>query len=134
MPSRILRFLSLALLSLVLLVVVAGVVLTFRGRDEMSQSDMAFHDGRLRDSVVHARQAALAYVPGSAHVKAAYARLVAIAKGAESSGDRELAKIAWDTLRLVHVQTSYPGRPGSELETEAEKGLLRLQNASETPD
>lgn len=127
MPSRFFLFLSAGLISFVLLVITSGIVLTFRGRDEMSKSDAAFHDGRLRDSLVHSRQAALAYVPGSEHVKAAYARLQAIAKGAESSGDRDLAKMAWDTLRLVHVQTSYPGRPGTELEEEAERGLKRLQ-------
>jgi hypothetical protein len=131
MSSRIFRFLSLSLLSFVLLVVTSGLVLTFRGQSELAKSDVAFHDGRLRDSLVHARQAALAYVPGSEHVKGAYARLHAIAKGAESSGDRELAKIAWDTLRLVHVQTNYPGRPATELETEAQKGIWRLQNLKE---
>ena len=130
MSSRIFRFLTLGILSFVLLLIVAGLTLTARGRDEMAKSDVAFHDARLRDAVVHARQAALAYVPGSDHVNAAHARLLAIAKGAESSGDRELARIAWDTLRLVHVQTHYPGRPASELEQQAENGVERLRGAA----
>lgn len=131
--SRLLRFAALAALSLVLLVVVAGVSLTFRGRAEMEKSDSAFHDGRLREALVHARQAALAYVPGAEHVNLAYSRIEAIAVGAESSSDRVLARIAWDTLRIVHVQTAYPGRPGSESEERAKAGIARLEKLEPVP-
>lgn len=131
--SRVLRFAALAALSLVLLLVVAGISLTVRGRAEMGKSDVAFHDGRLREALVHARQAALAYVPGAEHVHDAYARIEAIAVGAESSSDRVLAKIAWDTLRLVHVQTDYPGRPPSDIEGRAKAGLARLQKLEPVP-
>jgi len=120
------RLLSLALLSLVLMVVVSGVALTYRGQAAMEKSDSAFDSGQLRESLAHARRAALSYVPGAGHVKASYARLEAIARGAESEADFETARVAWDTLRLVHVQTAYPGRPASELEQRANDGLKRV--------
>ena len=120
------RNLALASVSLVLLLVVAGLTLTARGRAEMRESDSAFHAGDLRGAVVHAKAAALAYVPGSNHVLSAYARLEAVAKGAEAAGDGALSRLAWETLRSVHRQTDYPGRPVSAWQVRAEQGLKRL--------
>ena len=129
LTGRSLRLLSLALLSLVLLVVVAGLSLTHRGAAEMEKSNEAFHGGRLRDAVHHARRAALSYVPGATHVQQAHERLEAIARGAETAGDRQIARVAWDTLRLVHVQTDYPGRPPSAAEARANAALKRMNTA-----
>jgi hypothetical protein len=117
--------------SLLALLAVAGVSLTRRGSQEMQLSDSAFHAGDLRASIVHAKAAALAYVPGSAHVLSAYARLEAIAKGAEARGDLMLARWAWETLRNVHVATHYPGRPASALERDANVGVERINAALE---
>lgn len=128
------RFFSLALLSLVLMVVVSGLALTHRGRGEMQLSDEAFDRGDLQSSIVHARRAALAYVPGATHVGSAHARLEAIARGAESEADFEIARIAWDTLRLVHVQTNYPGRPKQVSEKRAAAGLARVAKSRAEPE
>jgi len=127
--GRWLRNLALLAASLLALLAVAGVSLTRRGGQEMRLSDAAFHDGDLRASIVHAKAAALAYVPGSQHVLSAYARLFAIAKGAETRGDLLLARFAWETLRNVHVATDYPGRPRSDWERDAAAGIERIDTA-----
>lgn len=121
------RWVSLGLVSFVVLVVVAGVSLTLRGREAMAASDIAFHQGKNHDAVVQARKAALCYVPGSAHVRAAHDRLEAIARGAEAEGEVDLARFAWSTLRLVHLQTHYPGRLAPEGLAKAEAGIERLK-------
>lgn len=124
-----LRKLALLVLSCVALLVVAGVSLTRRGRAEMDKSDAAFHAGDVRAAAVHAKAAALAYVPGSEHVLLAYERLEAVAKGAESKGDLQVARWAWETLRAVHAETRYPGRPLSAYERAAEAGIARTGQA-----
>jgi hypothetical protein len=119
------------LLVLALLAVVSGAFLTVRGKAALKKSDHAFHQGDMRQSIAYARQSALAYVPGAEHVGAAYSRLEAIARGAESEGDEALARVAWDTLRVVVVQTEYLGRPPSPALDLAEKNLKRLRAARE---
>lgn len=127
--ARLFRVVVFSVISLVVLLVVAGVSLTHRGRAEMMSSDQAFHSGDLRGSIRHAKAAALSYLPGSNHVLAAYERLAAIAKGAEAKGDHELGRLGWETLRNVHEQTKYPGRPTSDWEREATAGIQRIDAA-----
>jgi hypothetical protein len=113
-------------------VLVLALVLLHRGQARMAESDRAFHSGDLRSSVWEAKAAGLAYVPGSEHVARATARLEAIARGAASEGRPELARLAWDALRLLDEQTDYPGRgptPFGELAT-AELGRLRAQKTA----
>ena len=129
--GRVFRFGALTLLVLALLVVVSGAFLTARGKDALDKSDRAFDRGDMRESIAFARQSALAYVPGADHVRGAYARLEAIARGAESEGDEVLARVAWDTLRVVVVQTDYLGRPPSPQLELAKKNLQRLREARE---
>ena len=129
--QRLMRGVVALVLGFVALVAVAGISLTRQGTHEMSLSDDAFHSGKLRESVAHARAAALSYVPGSEHVRAANERLEAIARGAEAEGNDELALFAWDALRQAQVETSYPGRPKSELLERAEAGILRLRRDEE---
>jgi len=115
--------------ALALGVLVLAVVLVRRGEARMAESDRAFHAGELRVSVWEAKAAGLAYVPGSEHVVRATARLEAIARGAAAEGRPELARLAWDALRLIDEQTDYPGRgraPFGEL-ARAELGRLRAQ-------
>lgn len=100
----------------------------------MRLSDSAFDEGDMRNSLTHARKAALAYVPGAEHVRDAYLRIEAIARGAESEDDLVLALSAWDTLRLVHERTRYPGRASSDVEARANEGLRRLRSRDEDKD
>lgn len=124
---RGLRYLTIGFLSFVVLLIVAGVTLTGRGRSAMKQSDLAFHQGEKRKAVVAAREAALAYVPGAPHVARAHARIEAVARGAETEGDLALARFSWDTLRAVHLETDYPGRVAPPGLARARAGLERLK-------
>lgn len=100
-----------------------------RGRQAMLDSDRAFHQGRLTESVHYARRAALLYVPGAGHVEAAYERLFAIARGAEVARDKETAAMAWRAVRAAATGTSHGWVPMAERRTEAVQALRRLNEA-----
>lgn len=102
------------------------------GRSDMSASDEAFHQGNLGVALNRAKSAGLAFVPGAEHVEAAEARIISIAKGAEASGDFELAFRAWDALRLIEQETSYFGRGDTSAKGLADEGLARLRKRRET--
>jgi len=112
--------------SVALTLVTLGVVLVRRGEAALAESDRAFHAGDLRVAVWEAKAAALAYVPGSAHVQKSTARLEAIARGAAAEGRWDLARLAWDALRLVDEQTDYPGRGQTEFGRAAKTELERM--------
>jgi hypothetical protein len=131
MRSHALKWVALGLLAFVLLLVVSGVTLTARGREEMQRSDEAFHDGDLRTAIFHAKKAALSFVPGAYHVERAYQRLEAIGRGAEAQGDEELARVAWEALRGAVEETNYPGRPVAPAHERAVESLERLRAARE---
>lgn len=120
-------FLAGAVLSLGLLAL--GAVLVRRGEAAMAESDRAFHAGDLRGAVWEAKEASLAYVPGSEHVRRGVARLEAIARGAAAEGRWDLARLAWDALRLVDEQTAYPGRGATPFGRRAKAELARMQAA-----
>lgn len=119
-----------------LVVVCLGIlVLTLRlereGKEHMARSDRAFHRGELSLAVLEAKSALLAFVPGAAHVGRAEDRLVAIARGAEAEGRLELARTAWDALRVGEERTSYPGKGVSERAVLAHEGLRRIDQKLE---
>jgi hypothetical protein len=119
----------------VVLVVVLGLVSfalgTFRtlerGQQELAASDAAFDRGELEPALLHARRAALLYVPGAPHVSAAYDRLRAIALGSERAREPVLAASAWRAMRAAALETAHLWQPhGYEL-GEANSHLERLQ-------
>jgi hypothetical protein len=96
------------------------------GQREIAASDAAFDSNDLRGAIEHARRAASAYAPGAPHVEQGYARLQAVARGAEASGRPELAVLAYQAQRAAALESAsfvqpYPGR----LE-EANRNLARL--------
>ncbi|MEB2311309.1 MAG: hypothetical protein OZ921_13185 [Sorangiineae bacterium] len=92
-----------------MLAVIAFAALTARavrdGRRELEASDAAFDQGHLREAMDHARRAAVLYAPGAPHVDAAYARLIAIATGAEATGRPRIAEMAWRAVRGAALET-----------------------------
>lgn len=116
--------------------IVLGALLTARvivaGEEQLRLSDAAFNRGDLRASLLHARRAATFYAPGAAHVRGALERMMAIAKGAESAQDREVAESAWWALRGAALETRHLWVPhGSELTT-ANRNLARLAREAGT--
>ncbi len=127
---------ALRSLALVLLFVVLGLaLLTWRAVDEgeaaMQQSDLAFNTGDLRGSLVYARRAATSYAPGAPHVAKAYARLQAIAIGAEANGDVETAAEAWRGVRSAVLDTRSLINTRSEELERANRALARLATRAE---
>ena len=98
----------------------------WRGDAEMALSDRAFDQGQLELALRHARRAATAYVPGGAHVDAAYARLQALALGAERARDVALAASAWRAQRSAALESRHLWQPRESELARADQNLARL--------
>jgi hypothetical protein len=123
---RVLEVSGAIVLALALGLLVFTLELQYRGRSAMERSDAAFHRGDLRESIREAQTALLAYVPSSDHVREAEQRLVAIGRGAETDQKFEVARAAWESLRVGYLRTHYPGKPDAEYLREAERALSRI--------
>lgn len=124
--------------ALVLLVsLLAFAVLTARavgeGEAEMTLSDQAFDRGDIREATRHARRAAVHYAPGAPHIRAAYARLEAVAHGAEASGDLENAMFAWRAIRSAALETRHVRAVVPDQLEQANQALARLQALQSEP-
>jgi hypothetical protein len=96
------------------------------GRREIAASDAAFDANDLHASIQHARRAASAYVPGAPHVEHGYARLTAIAHGAEAGGKPDIAALAWQAQRAAVLESASFHQPFPERLDEANRNLARL--------
>jgi hypothetical protein len=122
-----LRTTTLAVLAGVLTLALLSVRAIVSGQAEMEKSDRAFDAGQLPLATLHARRAATLYVPGAAHVSAAYERLIAIAVGAEAAGQPVIAQQAWRAVRGAALETRHVHvARAAELER-ANVNLARLQ-------
>jgi hypothetical protein len=120
---------ALATIALVVFALLAQRTIE-RGEREMSESDRAFDAGQLELAVLHARRAATAYVPGARHVAAGYARLRAVARGAERERDVKLALGAWGAVRAAAIESRHLWQPHAAALDEADAQLARLSNGS----
>lgn len=77
----------------------------------LQMSDREFDQGRLRESLLLARRAGFLMAPQLRHLSRAMARLDAIAVGAEATGRREIAVLAWQSIRSIGTSTPSAGRP-----------------------
>lgn len=109
-----------------LIVATATLRAVLDGEREMRASDAAFDRDDLRASIHHARRAAAAYAPEAPHVARAYARLTAIARGAEARGDVQLAFVAWQAQRAAVLESRHLRQPFPERLEEASRNLARL--------
>jgi hypothetical protein len=121
-----LRTFSVALLLAVLALAVLTARAVVDGERELRQSDAGFDRGDLRAATDHARRAAVLYAPGAPHVPAAYERLVAIAVGAESAGQRAHAEAAWRAVRGAALETRHVFIPHARELERANENLARL--------
>ncbi len=96
------------------------------GNDALVCSEQAFDAGDLEKATRCAREAATWYLPNAPHVAAAYARLRAIAVGAEATGDGPSALRAWAALRGALVETAHPWDNRADEMAEASRGVVRL--------
>jgi hypothetical protein len=130
--ARWVRAVSLALLLFIVLAAASTARALIDGQRELEHSTQAFNQGDLDSAILYARRAASSYVPGAPHVDAAYARLRAIALGAESNGDRGTARLAWDAVRSAALESRHLWTPRKgDLETANRKlELLRAAPAA----
>jgi len=126
------RLALIAALPLVLFALVTLRTLS-RGEAELAASDRAFDAGQLELAVRYARHAAAAYVPGAAHVAAAYARLRAVAVGAEHARDVALAASAWQAMRAAALESRHVSGPQLRELEQANANLARLRGLSAVP-
>jgi hypothetical protein len=133
MTSWVLRRLATALAVALVLFALVAERTAARGAKELLESDRAFDGGRLELAVEHARAAAAAYVPGAEHVALGYARLRAVAFGAERARDVELAMAAWRAMRAAAVESRHLWQPHPEELRQADRQLARLQSYPESP-
>ncbi|MES1176849.1 MAG: hypothetical protein ABUL62_21175 [Myxococcales bacterium] len=103
------------------------------GESELSASDAAFDRGELEPALDHARRSATLYAPGAAHVERAYARLNAIALGAEASGQAKVAFLAWQAMRSAALESRHVLVPHEAELTRANQNLARLEALERNP-
>jgi len=132
-PARWLRRFALALVLSLLFAAVLTARLVIDGERALAASERAFDQGDVRTATLHARSAALAYAPGAPHVDAAYARLIAIATGAEAAGDRDVAAVAWRAVRAAGVETRHLWTGRAAEVARANQNLARLEALGTEP-
>lgn len=98
---------SAAPIVLVLVVLVtAWIGRVHEGRKALEASEAASKRGDHVEAIVQARAAAEARCPWCASPELGYARLYALAKGAEARGDDALAVAAWRAVRAATLATT----------------------------
>lgn len=125
-----LRRTALAMLLGVLTLAALTARMVMEGEAELKSSDAAFDRGDLAEATLHARRAATFYAPGAPHVAAAFERLRAIALGAESQGDVNMARRAWGAVRSAVLETRHFTLPHPEELALANANLARLTASS----
>ena len=129
-----LRRIALGMLLGVLTLAALTARILVQGEAELTRSDAAFNRGDLREAVLHARRSAVLYAPGAPHVPAAYARLSAVALGAEASGDKEVARLAWGAMRGAALETRHLSTPRAADLARANANLARLSSGGVAVD
>lgn len=112
--------------ALLLFGAVAALRAHLDGQREIEASDAAFDANDLRGAIEHARRAASAYAPGAPHVEQGYARLQAVARGAEATGRPELAMLAYQAERAAALESASFVQPFRARLEEANRNLSRL--------
>lgn len=122
----------MARLGVCIFILIAGLAafvvrLAIEGGNAMERSDLEFDRGHLRESLLFARRAAALYAPGLPHVGRADARLEAVAKGAEATERRDVAVLAWQSIRTTEDQRHWwIGRPSDRAQVANERLALLL--------
>jgi len=122
--------LSLFAFSAVLIGAVFSARVILEGESELSASDAAFDRGELTSSLDHARRSATLYAPGAPHVERAYARMTALALGAEAAGQSKIAFLSWQAMRSAALESRHVFLPRQAELERANENLARLEALS----
>jgi hypothetical protein len=119
--------LALLAFSAVLIGAVFSARVIVEGQAELAASDAAFDSGELAPALDHARRSAALYAPGAPHVQRAYERMIALALGAEASGQAKLAFLAWQGIRGAALESRHVFLPREAELQRANENLARLE-------
>jgi len=119
--------LALFAFSIVLIGAVFSARVILEGSSELAASDAAFDRGELASALDHARRSATLYAPGAPHVQRAYERMIALALGAEASGQPKLAFLAWQAIRGAALESRHVFIPRQTELERANENLARLE-------
>jgi hypothetical protein len=119
--------LSLFAFSIVLVGAVFTVRVILEGESELAASDAAFDRGELISALDHARRGATLYAPGASHVERAYQRMIALALGAEASGQPKIAFLAWQAVRGAALESRHVFLPRQAELERANENVARLE-------
>jgi hypothetical protein len=119
--------LSLFVFSIVLTFAVFTARAILEGESELAASDAAFDRGELTSALDHARRGATLYAPGASHVDRAYERMIALALGAEASGQQKIAFLAWQAMRGAALESRHVFLPRQAELERANENLARLE-------
>jgi hypothetical protein len=131
---RLARGLVWGVAALLLCVGVATLRAVLDGERELRASDAAFDANDLQGAIEHARRAASAYAPGAPHVERSYERLLAIARGAEATGQGAVAMQAYQAERAAVLESASFFRPFPGRLEEADRNLARLSANATGPE
>jgi len=95
------------------------------GRGAVRDADAALARGDLAEAMARARDAAEAAAPGSPYPREGFARLEAIARGAEARADERVAVAAWGAMRAAATAGEAPLTPRGPWTQLADDGLVR---------
>lgn len=101
------RAASAALALAFVVLIAAWVSRVSEGRRALAESNGALLRGDRVEAIVHARAAAEARCPWCAAPEAGYAKLIAIAREAESKNDDASALAAWQAVRVASLATTW---------------------------
>lgn len=122
---------ALGVVGLVLAATTVRVVVA--GEEEIAASTDALRAGDAHEAAVRARRAAGWYAPGAPHVRVAYERLVALAIAAEGKGDRDIALLAWRSVRSSSLETRWLVTPHAADLERANGAIARLEATTPRP-
>jgi hypothetical protein len=130
------RYVARAALSVAAAALVLGAIalrVIAEGRAELRAGEAAYAEGDFAASAVHARRAAVAYVPFAAHMGSAYERLRTLAREAEARGDHDAALFAWRAMRSAAIASRWFVAPRGAERREADGAIARLSAATREP-
>jgi hypothetical protein len=120
---------ALAALVLVAALAVLTALEIAEGAHEVSAADAAAARSDWGETIVHARAAAEALVPGSPWPERGWARLEAVGHDAEARGDDGTATLAYGAMRSAALATRAPGSDSKRWRAKAEEGLARVASS-----
>jgi hypothetical protein len=113
--------------------VLATARVMYEGEGAILETDAAIRQQDWPAATARARVAAGWYAPGAPHVRAAYARLLHIARTCEANSDADSALPAWRAMRAAAIETEWALQTHEREIELANTAIARLTSGSPRP-